>query len=116
VTAGEAEREIARLAAEAADDLREFAAIPSVSALAANREDVLRAAAWLAGRLSRAGLEGVELLETGGSPVVTASAGPAGAPVVLVYGHYDVQPAAPLEAWESPPFEPTVRDGRLVAS
>jgi acetylornithine deacetylase/succinyl-diaminopimelate desuccinylase-like protein len=115
VSTDEARREIARLAAEAAGDLGTFAAIPSVSALSAHHADVLQAAAWLAGRLSRAGLAGVELLETGGNPVVTADMGPADAPVVLVYGHYDVQPADPVEAWESPPFSPTVTDGRLVA-
>lgn len=108
-------REIARLAAEAQTDLAAFTAIPSVSALAANRPDVLQAAAWLAGRMSRAGLRGVELLDTGGNPVVAAEAGPEDAPVVLVYGHYDVQPADPLEAWDTPAFTPTVRDGRLYA-
>ena len=115
MSAPDAEGEVRRLAAEAAGDLATFAAIPSVSALAAHRGDVLKAAAWLAGRLSRAGLSGVELLPTAGNPVVTAEAGPADAPTVLVYGHYDVQPADPLEAWESPPFTPTVKDGRLVA-
>jgi acetylornithine deacetylase/succinyl-diaminopimelate desuccinylase-like protein len=99
---------------QAVAELIEFLRIPSISSLPAHRPDVERAAEWLADRLRHAGLEWVTVHPTGGHPVVTASAPyQAGRPTVLVYGHYDVQPVDPLEAWESPPFEPAVRNGRL---
>ncbi|MBE3590102.1 MAG: dipeptidase [Firmicutes bacterium] len=97
-------------------ELMDFLRIPSISALSAHREDVRRAAAWLAERLRRAGLEHVEVEETGGHPVVTADWLHApGAPTVLIYGHYDVQPVDPESLWTTPPFEPQIRDGRLYA-
>lgn len=98
------------------EDLFEFLRIPSVSARSEHREDTRRAGSWVVERLRRAGLE-AELLETEGHPVALGEwrgAGP-GAPTLLVYGHYDVQPAEPLELWSSPPFEPEVRDGRIYA-
>lgn len=98
------------------DELGDFLRIPSVSARSEHAVDVAQAAAWLHARLARIGFA-VETLETPGHPVVLAEwrkAG-AGAPTVLVYGHYDVQPPEPLELWTSPAFEPTVRDGRLYA-
>ncbi len=97
-------------------ELDDFLRIPSVSAARAHDEDTRRAAAWFRDRLEEAGLE-AELVETEGHPVVLGTsdqAGP-GAPTVLVYGHYDVQPPEPLEEWTSPPFEPTERDGRIYA-
>ena len=102
-----------RLAAEAARDLETFVAIPSVSALDRHKGDVARAAAWLGERLAKAGVGNVTLLDTGGNPVVYGDYGPEGAPTVLIYGHYDVQPSDPQGEWHTPPFEPTVRDGNL---
>ena len=97
------------------DDLCELLRIPSVSADRNYAGDVRRAADWVAGRLSRLGFA-TELIETDGNPLVYAESPPVpGAPTVLVYGHYDVQPADPLDQWTSPPFEPTVRDGNLYA-
>jgi acetylornithine deacetylase/succinyl-diaminopimelate desuccinylase-like protein len=102
--------------ADATAELFEFLRIPSVSARSEHRDDVAKAADWLAGRLKTAGLA-AEVIPTKGHPVVLGEwrgAGPK-APTYLVYGHYDVQPAEPLELWHSPPFEPTVRNGRIYA-
>jgi len=94
----------------------ELLRIPSISGIPAHAPDCRRAAEWLAGELAATGLEHVEVAETGGHPVVYADwlhAG--GAPTVLVYGHYDVQPVDPLDEWEAAPFDPVVRDGRILA-
>ncbi len=96
--------------------LKEWLAIPSVSADPALHPSVRASAEWLAGQLRGAGFPEVEIWETPGQPAVFArwpAAGPA-APSVLVYGHHDVQPAEPLSEWHSPPFEPAERDGRLL--
>ncbi len=94
----------------------DFAAIPSVSTDPAYADGVARAAAFLAARLTEAGLEHAAVRRTAGHPVVTADWLHApGAPTVLIYGHYDVQPPDPVEKWTSPPFVPQVRDGRLYA-
>jgi acetylornithine deacetylase/succinyl-diaminopimelate desuccinylase-like protein len=97
-------------------ELSEFLSIPSVSALPAHNEDCRRAAEWLRAELTRLGCPLVSLVEGEGHPVVWAE-GPTipGRPTLLIYGHYDVQPPDPLEEWDSPPFEATVRDGRLYA-
>ena len=98
------------------DELFDFLRIPSVSARSEHDKDVAHAADWVAKSLREAGLE-TRVHETAGHPVVVGEwrkAG-AGAPTILVYGHYDVQPAEPLDLWQSPPFEPTVRDGRIYA-
>jgi acetylornithine deacetylase/succinyl-diaminopimelate desuccinylase-like protein len=97
-------------------ELFDFLRIPSVSARSEHRDDVARAAAWLAGALDAVGLR-TEIFPTSGHPIVLGEWRGAGAeaPTVLVYGHYDVQPVEPLELWTSPPFEPTVRDGRIYA-
>jgi acetylornithine deacetylase/succinyl-diaminopimelate desuccinylase-like protein len=96
-------------------EVAEFAAIPSVSADPARRADVRRAARWLAGRLRAAGLRDVRVLRTAGHPVVLAGWGDdPGRPTLLVYGHYDVQPAGPAGAWPNPPFRPTVHNGLMV--
>jgi len=96
-------------------DLCELLKIPSVSADSRHRPDVRRAAEWVAGQFRSLGLT-VELCETAGHPIVYAeSLAAPGAPTVLVYGHYDVQPPDPLDEWTSPPFEPTRRDGNLYA-
>lgn len=97
------------------DELHAFLRIPSVSALPAHRPDVFAAADWLADRLRAIGVPEVSLLPTGAGPVVVGHWPVPGQPTALLYGHYDVQPADPLELWASPPFEPTVRDGRLFA-
>ncbi len=94
----------------------DFIRIPSISGLPAHAPDCRRAAEVLAGELTEAGLEHVEVCETGGHPVVYADwlrAGPE-APTVLVYAHYDVQPVDPVELWSYAPFEPAVRDGRML--
>lgn len=97
-------------------ELMEFASIPSVSADPAYQNGIRQAAEWVAGQLSSAGPFQVQIIPTARHPVVFAEwLGAANAPTVLVYGHYDVQPADPLEKWSSPPFSPTIRDGRLYA-
>ena len=98
------------------DEILEFLRIPSVSAKSEHDTDTRRTAEWLRDRMQGAGLE-AKLLETAGHPVVLGEWRGAGvdAPTVLVYGHYDVQPAEPLELWDSPPFEPEFRNGRLYA-
>jgi len=98
------------------DQLLEFLRIPSISARTEHVPDIRSAAEWLGGRLEDAGLTAT-VVETPGHPVVLGEwreAGPE-APTVLVYGHYDVQPAEPLEEWVSPAFEPTIRDGHIFA-
>jgi acetylornithine deacetylase/succinyl-diaminopimelate desuccinylase-like protein len=96
--------------------LMEFASIPSVSTDPAYAGEVARAAAWVAAEVAAAGPFAVRTLPTGGHPVVYAEwLGAPGRPTVLVYGHYDVQPADPIDRWHSPPFAPTLRDGRLYA-
>jgi acetylornithine deacetylase/succinyl-diaminopimelate desuccinylase-like protein len=103
-------------AARLRDDLFEFLRIPSVSARTEHNQDTRRAAEWLAGRLRSIGLQ-TAVYPTAGQPVVVGEwlAAQPGAPTVLIYGHYDVQPAEPLDLWDSPPFEPAVRDGRIYA-
>ena len=97
-------------------ELRELLRIPSVSTAPEHGDDMAACAQWLLAHLERIGLEHVRLLETGGNPIVYGDWLHAdAAPTVLVYGHYDVQPSAPNELWDSPPFEPEVRDGRLYA-
>jgi acetylornithine deacetylase/succinyl-diaminopimelate desuccinylase-like protein len=97
------------------ESLQAFLRIPSISALPDHAGDVRRAAEWLAGRLTDAGIEHVEVSETGGHPIVYGDWLHAdGAPTVIVYGHYDVQPVDPLDEWTSPPFEPRLDGDRLV--
>jgi acetylornithine deacetylase/succinyl-diaminopimelate desuccinylase-like protein len=96
--------------------LVEFASIPSVSTDPAHAADIDRAARWVATEVAATGPITVCILPTGGNPVVYGEwLGAPGKPTVLVYGHYDVQPPDPLEKWHSPPWTPTVRDGRLYA-
>jgi len=95
-------------------ELIEFARIPSVSTDPQHREDMTRAAEWVAARLREAGPIDVGILPTGGHPVVYGAwLGAPKAPTLLVYGHYDVQPPDPLAPWLTKPFDPQVRDGRL---
>jgi acetylornithine deacetylase/succinyl-diaminopimelate desuccinylase-like protein len=98
------------------DELKAFLAIPSISALPAHAADVKRCAEWTADEMRRIGLHNVRLISTPGNPVVYGDWLDApGAPTILFYGHYDVQPVDPLNLWESPPFEATVRDGEIYA-
>jgi len=92
------------------DELKELLRIPSVSTQPEHQQDVERAAGWLRARLLAAGLPRAEVMPTSGHPVVYGEwmTGDTDAPVVLIYGHYDVQPPDPLDLWETPPFEPTV--------
>lgn len=93
----------------------EFLRIPSISALPEHVPDVRRAAAWIVDELARIGFEHAEASDTAGHPVVYADWLHApGAPTVLVYCHYDVQPVDPIGQWETAPFEPFIRDGRVV--
>jgi acetylornithine deacetylase/succinyl-diaminopimelate desuccinylase-like protein len=95
-------------------ELKDFLRIPSVSTKTEHKPDIERAANWVADQLRAAGLETVEILPTGGHPMVYGEWLKApGKPTVLFYGHYDVQPAEPLHLWTSPAFEPTVRDGKI---
>lgn len=97
-------------------ELFDFLRIPSVSARSEHSGDVTRAAEWLRAEMARIGLE-ASIHPTAGHPVVLGEWRKAGAEArtIVVYGHYDVQPAEPLELWESPPFEPTLRDGKIFA-
>ncbi|HZW27814.1 MAG TPA: M20/M25/M40 family metallo-hydrolase, partial [Trueperaceae bacterium] len=95
-------------------DLLDYVRIPSVSTDPDRRSDVEAAARWTVERLRRAGIEDVRTLPTAGHPVVVGRLHhDPSLPTVVFYGHYDVQPAEPLELWTSPPFEPEVRDGKL---
>jgi acetylornithine deacetylase/succinyl-diaminopimelate desuccinylase-like protein len=102
----------ARLLSELSDFLR----IPSISTLPAHNADCRRAAEWVANDLRRLGCRDIQFLGSESHPVVWG-AGPEvpGAPTLLLYGHYDVQPPDPDQRVTTPPFEPTVRDGRLYA-
>lgn len=98
------------------DELKAFLRIPSISTLAENRAYMITAAEFVAGKLREAGMENVKIIETKGHPLVYADWLRApGKPTVLVYGHYDVQPVDPIELWDSPPFEPTIKDGKIFA-
>ncbi len=96
------------------EELKEFLRIPSVSTTAQHKPDVERAARWVADHLRAASMQQIDVLPTALHPLVYAeSPHQEGKPTVLLYGHYDVQPAEPLELWSSPAFEPTVRNGNL---
>ncbi len=98
------------------DDYLAFLRIPSVSTEPVHAADCQRAADWLAERLRAIGMDHAEASPTGGHPIVYADwLHAAGAPTVVVYGHYDVQPTDPIDEWTSPPFEPVVVDGRVLA-
>ncbi len=97
-------------------ELKELLAIPSVSSQSSRKPEMLRAAEWLKNHMAGIGLQNIQILETEGHPVVYADwLGAPGKPVILLYGHYDVQPEDPLDRWQSPPFEATVRGENLYA-
>lgn len=97
-------------------ELAEFLAIPSISTLPAHAGDCRRAAQWLVDQLFALGCPTVQMIEGTGHPVVWGESPEVpGAPTLLIYGHYDVQPVDPLDEWHTPPFEPSIRDGKLYA-
>ncbi len=98
------------------DELVEWLKIPSISANPAHAADCRKTAEFVAQKLTDAGAENVEICETAGNPIVFAQkiVDPQ-APTILMYGHYDVQPADPLELWDSPPFEPIIKDQKIYA-
>lgn len=97
-------------------EMKDLLSIPSISAQSQHIPDMEKTAQWVANRLTAAGIENVEIMPTGGHPLVYGDWLHAGeAPTVLIYGHYDVQPVDPIDLWETPPFEPTVRDDYIYA-
>jgi acetylornithine deacetylase/succinyl-diaminopimelate desuccinylase-like protein len=98
------------------NELKDLLRIPSVSTLPEHKNDVRRAAEFIAADLKKMGMENVEVIPTAGHPLVYADwLHAAGKPTVLCYGHYDVQPPDPLDEWNTPPFEPTERNGNIYA-
>ncbi len=97
-------------------ELSDFLTIPSVSSLSEHKQDMVKAAEWLANQLKTVGMNNVAIMPTGGHPVVYAEwLGAPGKPTMLIYGHYDVQPVDPLNLWETPPFEPQIRENKIYA-
>ena len=97
-------------------ELKDLLRIPSISTLPQHKDDVRRAAQFIADELKRIGIENVEIIKTAGHPLIYGDWLHApGKPVVLCYGHYDVQPPDPLDEWQTPPFEPTERNSNLYA-
>lgn len=104
-----------RYAAQSVDQLKALLQIPSVSAQSSHNADTRRAAEYVRHQLTEAGLK-TELVETAGHPIVYGEwLGASNAPTVMVYGHYDVQPPDPLDKWDTPPFEPTIRGSHIYA-
>lgn len=98
------------------EELKELLRIPSVSSISQHKEDIQKAANWIAHKLEGIGLEHVEIVQTKGHPIIYGDwLHQENAPTVLVYGHYDVQPVDPVHLWETPPFEPTIRDEKIYA-
>jgi len=98
------------------NELMEFLRIPSISSMPEHAADVRLAADWVASRMRAAGIESVRIMPTGGHPVVYGDwLHKPGKPTVLIYGHFDTQPVDPLALWDSPPFEPIIKDGRIYA-
>ncbi len=98
------------------EELKDFLKIPSISTSSANKGDMITAANFVSTKLTQAGMENVKIIETKGHPLVYADWLHApGKPTLLIYGHYDVQPVDPVKLWDSPPFEPTIKDGNIFA-
>lgn len=96
------------------DELRDFVRIPSISALPDHQKDVRLAATWICDRLTQAGLEHATILETGAQPAVYADHLHApGAPTILIYAHFDVQPASFSDGWSADPFDPVLTEDRV---
>ncbi|MEH7495169.1 dipeptidase [Neobacillus niacini] len=101
---------------ESVEELKELLRIPSISSLSEHKEDIQKAASWIATKLKNIGMEHVEIVQTQGHPIIYADwLHQENAPTVLVYGHYDVQPVDPIHLWETPPFEPDIRDEKIYA-
>lgn len=98
------------------DELIEFLRIPSISSEAKHKDDIRRCAEWLKNHLQNIGLTESRLCETGGNPIVYSEYKGAGAkaPTILIYGHYDVQPVDPLNLWHTDPFEPVVKNNKII--
>lgn len=112
---GPEEAQIVAAHAERMQRYADFLAIPSVSAIPEHAADCRRAAEWLAAELRRIGAQRVEVSETGGHPIVVGERiEDPNLPTIVIYGHYDVQPGDPLDLWRTSPFEPIVRDGRML--
>ena len=112
---GPEEAQIVAAHAERMQRYGDFLAIPSVSAIPEYAPDCQKAAEWLAAELRRIGAQRVEVSETGGHPIVVGERiEDPNLPTIVIYGHYDVQPGDPLDLWKTSPFEPIVRDGRML--
>ena len=110
------EEYLARTADRRLESYKALLRIPSISGIPAHAPDCRAAAEFIAADLREIGMEHVEVCETGGHPVVYADwLHAAGKPTVLLYAHYDVQPVDPVDLWESPPFVPVVKEGRMLA-
>ena len=95
------------------EELKEYLRIPSISTGTKNTKDIAKAADFTQKQLKKIGLKNVKIHKTKGHPIVYGEwLGAKGAPTVLVYGHYDVQPVEPLNLWNTDPFDPTVKDGK----
>jgi acetylornithine deacetylase/succinyl-diaminopimelate desuccinylase-like protein len=98
------------------EGLKTFLRIPSISTLSEHKPDIRKAAEFVRDELKKAGLDQAQLIEGEGNPLVYAEwLGAPGKPTLLFYGHYDVQPADPLDEWKSPPFEPAIRNDNIYA-
>ncbi len=112
---GPEEAQLVAAHAERMQRYADFLAIPSVSAIPEYAPDCRKAAEWLAAELRRIGAQRVEVSETGGHPIVVGERiEDPNLPTIVIYGHYDVQPGDPLDLWKTSPFEPIVRDGRML--
>jgi acetylornithine deacetylase/succinyl-diaminopimelate desuccinylase-like protein len=98
------------------NELKDFLRIPSISTLPENKKDINDCANFVMEKLKQAGMSRVDIFQSEGHPIVYGEwLGAPGKPTILVYGHYDVQPVDPIDLWESPPFEPTIKDGKIYA-
>ncbi len=98
------------------EELKEYIRIPSISTLESHKDDMQKCAEFVRTKLIDAGMTSAEIFQTKGHPIVYGEwLGAPGKPTVLIYGHYDVQPVDPLNLWDNPPFEPTIKDGKIFA-
>ncbi len=98
------------------EELKDYLRIPSISAVEEHKSDMLKCADFVVSKMKEAGIKKTKIFKTKGHPIVYGEwSGAKGAPTVLIYGHYDVQPPEPLELWKTPPFEPDIRDGKIYA-